>query len=92
MDYSQYLSKVSLEEVEETLQKASSIKDGQEYIDYLLNLPDSLRVLLITKGLMLMCIELNFDFEGQDVWDACEAYNSLINQVADSIDGLGYYS
>jgi hypothetical protein len=41
--------------------------------------------------MMYMCLEIEFDLEGQDMWDACSFYNRVINSVADDITGLNYY-
>lgn len=91
MDISQYLSNISLDRINDTLEKASSHKDAKEYLDYVLSLDDDMKTLLITRGMMYLCIELEFDFEGEDIWEACSFYNSVVNNDDDPT-GLGYHS
>lgn len=89
MQIENYLANVTAEQIEDVLAKSSSIKDLRAYVDYLMTLPEELKVLFIIRGLMYMCIEFEFDLEGEDMWNAAAFYNQTVNQVTDTLDYYG---
>lgn len=91
MDFSQYLSNISLDRISKTLEESHTQKGAKGYIDYVLSLDDDMKVLLITRGMMYICVELEFDFEGEDIWEACAFYDKVVNSDDDPT-GLGYHS
>lgn len=89
-DITQFLKNVSMERVDEALQKATHTKDLAEHVQFILSLPDDLKVFFLGRGMMWTCLESEFDMEAYDIWDACSFYQGILNTALDDPNNSGF--
>jgi len=96
MDYENFLKDVSVERLTQLLEETPRKGTSAEYVEYLLGLPDDMKVILATRGLMYLCVELNFPLSNEQIWEACSFYTRVLGlQEADDEQdktGLEYYN
>lgn len=78
MNYDKYFENVTLERINEELDRVMSLKaDPEAFIKALQEVPDDLRAAFVIRGMMYVCLEVEFGMQGDEIWSACDLYQQV---------------
>lgn len=99
MNYEEYFSGITLDRLKEALEQIEVAKaDPETFIDKLHNLDRDVADLFVIRGMMYVCLELEFGLQGDDIWSACDLYTQVAkasNELWDTDpapEGFQYYN
>lgn len=89
MDYSKYFEKVTLERINDSVLSLQQLReDPEKFLAALHSMDVDLRDALVIRGMMYLCLELNFLMQGEEIWEACELY-SAVSELDNTLEEVG---